>query len=121
MLIHTFQTTVISFKQANVTAMQGKILQFNEDLKNEIVCKAIYAVSCAHQVVTQSTSALALYPQEITAFDEIFVYLSSVSPDSTGPSLLSVSHAEALIHILDRWPQSQLFPGTYVREPADIV
>ncbi|KAF9032122.1 PFU-domain-containing protein [Hymenopellis radicata] len=86
-------TTVVSFKQANVTAMQGKILQFNEDIRNEI-----------------STSALAMYPQEITAFDEIFVYLSSVTPDSTGPSLLSVSHAEALIHILDRWPQSQLFP-----------
>ena len=51
-----------------------------------------------------------MYPQEISAVEEIFLYLSTVTPTTTGRSLLSPYHAEALISILDRWPQTQLFP-----------
>lgn len=95
--------------------MQGKLQQFNADLKDEIVSPFRRRVLSPDNDVfcfRQSTSSLAMYPQELSAFDEIFAYLSSVTPTSSGPSLLSASHAEALIGILDRWPQSQLFPGT---------
>ncbi|KAK0211219.1 phospholipase A-2-activating protein [Desarmillaria ectypa] len=83
----------LAFKQANVSAMQSKLFEFNDSLCREI-----------------STATLAMYPQEITTVEELFVYLSSVSPTSSGPSLMSASHADAISHILERWPQSQLFP-----------
>ncbi|TFK30205.1 phospholipase A-2-activating protein [Coprinopsis marcescibilis] len=84
-----------TFKQANVTAMQGKIHQFNDALQQEI-----------------STSGLAMYPDERTAIDEIFTALSqltAVPPKSPSKSIGS-SHIEHVAAILDRWPPSQRFP-----------
>jgi phospholipase A-2-activating protein len=54
-----------------------------------------------------------MYPQEITLFEEIFTYLSTVStssPPSKAPAKLNPAHIEAIISILERWPSSQRFP-----------
>ncbi|KAF9469300.1 phospholipase A-2-activating protein [Collybia nuda] len=85
----------ITFKQANVTAMQGKLHQFNEALQHEI-----------------STSSLAMYPEETKAVDESFSYLFDVtsSPPRTPSDVLTAVHVEAIIQILERWPSSQRFP-----------
>ncbi|KAI5832367.1 PFU-domain-containing protein [Schizophyllum commune Tattone D] len=80
----------VTFKQANVTAMQGKLNQFNEALTNEI-----------------STLSLAMYPEELAAIDDAFAVLSQPTPDG---KLLGDAQAEAVISILERWPTAQLFP-----------
>ncbi|TFK42378.1 WD40-repeat-containing domain protein [Crucibulum laeve] len=84
-----------TFKQANVTAMQGKLFQFNEALQHEI-----------------STSSFAMYPDEISAIDEAFNYLSQITatPPRHPSNSLSSAHVDAIIQILDRWPPSQRFP-----------
>ncbi|KAF8891244.1 phospholipase A-2-activating protein [Infundibulicybe gibba] len=88
-------STSIPFKQANVSAMQGKLHQFDEALRHEI-----------------STSALAMYPDEIGAIDEAFAYLynATSTPPRQPSQPLTASHVEAIIQILDRWPSSQRFP-----------
>ncbi|PPR06426.1 hypothetical protein CVT26_004838 [Gymnopilus dilepis] len=84
----------VTFKQANVTAMQSKLLQFDDALRNEI-----------------STSSLAMYPEETNLLNEAFLHLSEATSSSTrSPNLLSSAHVEAVISILDRWPSSQRFP-----------
>ncbi|KAF4615497.1 hypothetical protein D9613_002740 [Agrocybe pediades] len=86
---------MVTFKQANVSAMQSKLFQFNEALQHEI-----------------STSSLAMYPSEAKTITEIFVYLSQTTATPPRPSTpLNASHVEAIIAILDRWPPSQRFPG----------
>ncbi|KAH7908765.1 WD40-repeat-containing domain protein [Hygrophoropsis aurantiaca] len=85
----------VSFKQANVSAMQSKLYQFDEALRSEI-----------------STASLAMYPEELLLIDECFTYLSQITsqqPHGTVPPLGS-AHIEAIIQILDRWPASQRFP-----------
>ncbi|KAF8077719.1 phospholipase A-2-activating protein [Lyophyllum atratum] len=85
----------MTFKQANVSAMQGKLHQFDEVLRNEI-----------------STSSLAMYPEEISTVDEAFAFLAEVTatPPRRPARSLSATHVEAVIQILERWPSSQRFP-----------
>lgn len=85
----------VSFKQANVSAMQAKLYQFDEALRNEI-----------------STATLAMYPEELATIEEAFTYLSQVTSTTPQHSLppLGGSHADAIIQILERWPASQRFP-----------
>lgn len=85
----------VSFKQANVSAMQTKLYQFDEALRNEI-----------------STATLAIYPEELETIEEAFTYLSQATSTTSEPSLppLSGSHAGVIIQILERWPASQRFP-----------
>ncbi|TFK76208.1 phospholipase A-2-activating protein [Pluteus cervinus] len=85
----------LAFKQANVPAMQGKLFQFDDALRNEI-----------------TTSSMAMYPDELTAVEETFTYLAAVaSTGSQQPSTrLNATHIEPVIQILERWPVSQLFP-----------
>ncbi|KAJ8700517.1 WD repeat protein Lub1 [Pleurotus ostreatus] len=85
----------ITFKQANVAAMQNKVQQFDDDLKNEI-----------------STSSLAMYPEEATALEEIFSHLTPLlsTPPRRPAAPLSERHVDAIIQILGRWPISQRFP-----------
>ncbi|KAG6837276.1 hypothetical protein H0H93_012281 [Arthromyces matolae] len=89
-------TNFITFKQANVSAMQGKLQQFDEVLRNEI-----------------STSTLAMYPEEIGKIDEMFDFLSAATatPPRSPPNSLTASHVETIIGLLERWPSSQRFPG----------
>ncbi|KAH9945813.1 phospholipase A-2-activating protein [Epithele typhae] len=82
----------ISFRQGHVTAMQSKLYQFDQGLKNEI-----------------STSSLGMYPDELKLVEEMFSYLSA-SMAKTSTQSLNSSHVEALISILERWPQAPLFP-----------
>ncbi|KAF9484697.1 phospholipase A-2-activating protein [Pholiota conissans] len=86
---------LVTFKQANVTAMQGKLFQFDDALRHEI-----------------STSSLAMYPDEIKSLEESFAYLNLIttSPPSTPPKALTHTHVDAIISVLERWPPSQRFP-----------
>ncbi|KAF8637390.1 hypothetical protein AX17_002886 [Amanita inopinata Kibby_2008] len=88
-------TNFINFKQANVSAMQDKLYQFDEALRNEI-----------------STSTLAMYPDEISAFDDAFAYLSHlIAAIPQRPAQpLTEAHIEAIMQVLERWPSSQRFP-----------
>ncbi|KDR73567.1 hypothetical protein GALMADRAFT_72349 [Galerina marginata CBS 339.88] len=85
----------VTFKQANVTAMQSKLFQFDDALQHEI-----------------STSSLAMYPDEINTLSETFLYLTQISstPPIRPTNKLTSAHVEAIISILERWPSSQRFP-----------
>ncbi|TFK94785.1 phospholipase A-2-activating protein [Polyporus arcularius HHB13444] len=87
--------TPLSFRQAHVSAMQAKLYQFDQALRNEI-----------------STGYLAMYPQELNLIEETFTYLTqAVSHPLDPPSKkLTHNHIDAIIQLLERWPQSQLFP-----------
>lgn len=54
-----------------------------------------------------------MYPEETAAVDQAFAYLSQAiaSPPRRPSNNLTVTHVEAIIQILDRWPSSQRFPG----------
>ncbi|KAH9930746.1 phospholipase A-2-activating protein [Fomitopsis serialis] len=92
--------TPLAFRQANVSAMQAKLQQIDQSLRNEI-----------------STSSLAMYPQERIRVDEAFAYLSAIvsqlahwdnPPPGTNPP--TARHLDAIIALLDRWPRESLFP-----------
>ncbi|GJE87090.1 phospholipase A-2-activating protein [Phanerochaete sordida] len=85
----------LSFKQANVPAMQNKLFQFNQDLQNEI-----------------STATLVMYPDERSLLEETFLYLEQAvtgqSPITAPP--VERGHVEAVVSLLQRWPSSSRFP-----------
>ncbi|TFY76722.1 hypothetical protein EWM64_g7288 [Hericium alpestre] len=83
----------LSFKQANVSAMQGKLYQFDDALRNEI-----------------STSGLALYPEETKLLEEMFAYLSEAVAGRVPETPLKRPHIETVVQILTRWPAAQRFP-----------
>lgn len=61
----------------------------------------------------QSTSTLAMYPEETNAFDDAFAYLTFLTSPSAQKTAqpLALTHAEAIMSVLERWPVSQVFPG----------
>ncbi|KIM55050.1 hypothetical protein SCLCIDRAFT_1221454 [Scleroderma citrinum Foug A] len=85
----------ISFKQANVSAIQAKIQQFDEVLRNDI-----------------STTTLAMHPEEMVMINEALTYLSNVATPSSSSTRTTIkwTHIETIIQILERWPVSQRFP-----------
>ena len=87
--------------------MQGKLNQFNEALTNEIVSAWLAFMLQIFTRPCQSTSSLAMYPEELAAIDDAFAVLSQPTPDG---KLLGDAQAEAVISILERWPTAQLFP-----------
>ena len=114
------QRTPISFRQAHVTAMQAKLYQFDQALKAEIVSGTPeVAGDRVYPLITfpfrQSTSSLAMYPQELNLIEETFTYLTQVVSHPTEPpsKKLTSSHIDAIIQLLERWPQSQLFPRMF--------
>jgi hypothetical protein len=60
----------------------------------------------------QSTSTLALHPEEVALFVQMFDYLAVVSGGGkgSGQTVPNEQHIEALIHVLDRWPAIHRFP-----------
>ncbi|KAI0006182.1 WD40-repeat-containing domain protein [Russula compacta] len=86
-------TKAVLFKQANVSAMQGKLYQFDQALRSEI-----------------STSALAMYPDEVGHLEEVFTFLAQSTAGRSPTAKLTSAHVETVIQILDRWPASQRFP-----------
>jgi phospholipase A-2-activating protein len=53
-----------------------------------------------------------MHPTEVASLEEIFAYLSlAIAAPSPPPSTLTSAHLETIIQILDRWPESQRFPG----------
>ncbi|PCH37882.1 phospholipase A-2-activating protein [Wolfiporia cocos MD-104 SS10] len=92
--------TSLSFRQANVSAMQSKLHQLDQALRSEI-----------------STSSLSMYPQELSLIDESFEYLAQLishlahwknPPVTLNPP--DAKHLDALIALLERWPLEALFP-----------
>jgi len=85
----------LNFKQANVAAMQNKIMQFNDALQHEI-----------------STSTLAMYPDDRTAFSEVFAHLAQLTaaPPTKPQAPVQPSHVDHVVSVLERWPSSQRFP-----------
>ena len=71
-------------------------------------------MTVADSFLLQSTSNLAMYPQELNLIEETFAYLTqAVSHPLDPPSKkLTHNHVDAMIQLLERWPQSQLFPRT---------
>ncbi|KAF9227767.1 PFU-domain-containing protein [Gyrodon lividus] len=88
-------STFVSFKQANVPAIQAKLYQFDDALRDDI-----------------STTSCAMYPEELMMIDEAFTFLSKVTSQPTPPTSVTVgaAHMEAIISISDRWPAVQRFP-----------
>ncbi|KIK94279.1 hypothetical protein PAXRUDRAFT_828136 [Paxillus rubicundulus Ve08.2h10] len=88
-------STFVAFKQANVPAMQAKLYQFNDALRNDT-----------------STASCAMYPEEVVMIGEAFTFLSQVTSQPPSPTsvIVGVAHLEAIISILDRWPAIQRFP-----------
>jgi len=83
----------LSFKHANVSAMQGKLYQFDQALRSEI-----------------STSALAMYPDEIGHLEDAFTFLSQSTAGKSPTVKLTSAHVETVVHMLNRWPAAQRFP-----------
>ena len=93
--------------------MQAKLYQFDQALRNEIV--STHRRLCKQAIddsLSQSTGYLAMYPQELNLIEETFTYLTqAVSHPLDPPSKkLTHNHIDAIIQLLERWPQSQLFP-----------
>lgn len=101
---------VVSFNQVNVTLMRSKLFQLDEGFRNEIVGFFLlwfYTIN-----IKQSTSSIAMYPNETMLLEDIFTYLGAVSGPPASKSLAppTPAHIEAIISILERWPSSQRFP-----------
>jgi len=73
--------------------MQGKLYQFDQALRSEI-----------------STSALAMYPDEIGYLEDAFTFLAQSTTGKSSTVSLTSAHVETVVQILDRWPASQRFP-----------
>jgi phospholipase A-2-activating protein len=60
----------------------------------------------------QTTSSLAVYPEESAALTEIFADLEDLTatPPRRSTSSLNESHIDSVISILERWPTAQRFP-----------
>ncbi len=95
--------------------MQAKLYQFDQALRNEIVgVQILPGYDGTDASFAQSTSNLAMYPQELNLIEETFAYLTqAVSHPLDPPSKkLTHNHVDAMIQLLERWTQSQLFPRT---------
>jgi len=56
-----------------------------------------------------------MYPNEIKALEEAFIDLSQITstPPRRPSTPLTSALVDDIISILDRWPSSQRFPGTF--------
>jgi len=109
-LTHIWQSKPLLFKQANVTAMQGKLYQFDQALRSEIVGDSLpFELKLTNFV--QSTSSLAMYPDEIAHLEDVFTFLAQSTAGKLPTAKLTRVHVETVVQILDRWPASQRFPG----------
>ena len=63
--------------------------------------------------MNQSTSTVALHPEEVVLFTQMFDYLAVVSGGrNSWKAMPGEQHIEALIQVLDRWPAIHRFPCT---------
>ncbi|KAF5388995.1 hypothetical protein D9757_005125 [Collybiopsis confluens] len=84
------------YKPANINLMSQKTFEIDGRLRDEI-----------------STSTLAMYPEEISAFEEIFAYLAVATDPKSQQKNVSppaASSIDAIIQILERWPSVALYP-----------
>jgi phospholipase A-2-activating protein len=92
--------------------MQGKLYQFDQALRSEIVrnCEPLHSY---YLTFAQSTSALAMYPDEIGYLEDAFTFLAQSTTGKSSTVSLTSAHVETVVQILDRWPASQRFPGIH--------
>ena len=64
-------------------------------------------------ILLQSTSTLAMYPEEVQSLEETLSGLTAAITTNATCALNS-KHVEAVIGVLERWPASQRFPGSFV-------
>ena len=94
--------------------MRAKLTELNNEVRKEIV--RVLCVLCLPALIDglrkQSTSTLALHPEEVALFVQMFDYLAAVTGGRKSPSQIvpNEQHIEALIHVLDRWPAIHRFP-----------
>ncbi|EJD53176.1 PFU-domain-containing protein [Auricularia subglabra TFB-10046 SS5] len=90
-------TGPLSFKQANLSAMRGKLLQINDAVAAEL-----------------STATQTLAPEELAALDDIFSFLTEASRDPTfdptKQQQLDNTEVQLITSILERWDVSRRFP-----------
>jgi phospholipase A-2-activating protein len=111
-LTHIWQSKPLLFKQANVAAMQGKLYQFDQALRSEIVGDS-WPFEFKPSNFVQSTSSLAMYPDEIAHLEDAFSFLAQSTAGKSPTVHLTSAHVETVAQILDRWPASQRFPGIH--------
>jgi hypothetical protein len=101
--------------------MQGKLRQFDAALGEGIVSPNAPVVTCSGSLTphAKETQSLALQADEMKLIEEIFSYLSCVvSTPPTRPSVsLTGEHLEVIIHVLERWPAKECFPGLSLQRP----
>ncbi|KAJ3760799.1 phospholipase A-2-activating protein [Lentinula raphanica] len=84
------------YRPANVPSMSQKTFEVDGSLRDEI-----------------STSSFAMYPQELSSFEDTFAYLTQATdPKSraTNVATPTASNVDAIIQVLERWPSAALFP-----------
>jgi hypothetical protein len=93
--------------------MRAKLTELNNEVQKEIVCARMpWLLVVIDTLKKQSTSTLALHPEEVTLFTQMFDYLAAVNGGgrNSGRVVPNEYHIEALIHVLDRWPAIHRFP-----------
>jgi phospholipase A-2-activating protein len=61
-----------------------------------------------------------MYPDEIGHLEEVFTFLAQSTAGRSPTVNLSSVHIETVVQILDRWPASQRFPGTYLMASGPV-
>jgi phospholipase A-2-activating protein len=97
--------------------MQGKLYQFDQALRSEIVRNSDF-LDLSGLTSLQSTSALAMYPDEIGHLEEVFTFLAQSTAGKSPTVKLTSAHVETVVQMLNRWPASQRFPGTHIMAPV---
>jgi hypothetical protein len=94
--------------------MRNKLTELNTEVQKEIVSVNAESQLSFVYVLSKSTAHLALFPEEMSLFMEIFNYLAAITADEdlTGVVAPGLEHVEAIINVLDRWPATHRFPGT---------
>ena len=95
--------------------MRAKLTELNNEVQKEIVCaphRVPWLLVRIDDLRNQSTSTLALHPEEVALFTQMFDYLAAVNGGerSSGQTVPNEQHIEALIQVLDRWPAIHRFP-----------
>jgi len=95
--------------------MRAKLTELNNEVRTEIVrapSRVPWLLIGIDDLRNQSTSTLALHPEEVALFTQMFDYLAAVTGGGRNPgqTVPNEQHIEALIQVLDRWPAIHRFP-----------
>lgn len=116
------QRQYLAFKQGKVLQMRDKLSEISDSFKNEIVRarERLYILKkLTLNIKLQSTSHLAIYPNEVHRFEEMIVALdSAVTGELPARDALTWTHLDTVLGVLERWPADPRWPCAY---PAQTV